>query len=238
MIDSLDQLPCVPAGASTRAERAASVEWLRDRFREAVLDLQCDVALEVGAFEASFAVWAVEHVAVIEAVAVEASPNVYDHFSPRLAVTAPSVEYVHAAVGECDGDVEFLVQSHHDGKRLIGFDSRLRRCREMESRAVRVPGVRLDTLYGRRRWFDRRVALWLDVEGQQRLVLEGGRSAIASTTVALVEVESRRFWRDQWLDVQVVEAFTAAGLVPVARDRQTAAQYNILFVREGEQYRA
>ena len=56
---------------------------------------------------------------------------------------------------------------------------------------------------------------------------------LADTLVLVIEVEERREWDGQeWLRADVIDFLGTHGLVPVARDRQSRFQFNIVFVRE------
>ena len=47
----------------------------------------------------------------------------------------------------------------------------------------------------------------------------------------MVEVEDRSFWKGQWLAGEVLSFLHGCGLVPVARDHQSAHQFNVVLVR-------
>lgn len=48
-----------------------------------------------------------------------------------------------------------------------------------------------------------------------------------------IEVEEKAVWQEQWLSLDVIEHFIAAGFQPMARDIEYENQFNILFVENG-----
>ena len=74
--------------------------------------------------------------------------------------------------------------------------------------------------------------MWIDVEGASAQVLRGATGILGAVAVVMIEVESDRRWEGQeWVDHDVVRFFASVGLIPVARDRQSRLQYNIVFAR-------
>ena len=101
---------------------------------------------------------------------------------------------------------------------------------ERATAEVTVEGVTLDQRLGSPDGVD--TAMWVDVEGASSSVLGGGPGLLADTQVLVIEVEERREWDGQpWLRAEVIDFLDMHGLVPVARDRQSRFQFNIVFVR-------
>ena len=95
---------------------------------------------------------------------------------------------------------------------------------------VDVEATTLDTFFARHPF--ERAALWVDVEGANDVVLQGGQTTIEKAAVVMIEVEDRAYWAGQrWLRPDVLSHLYDRGLVPVARDFQSRYQYNIVLVR-------
>ena len=201
-------------------------------FRQLCLRLEPAVVLEIGAHEARFSRWAASELPGARVLAFEANPHVHEKFAGKLAGTR--VEYLHAAVGPANGDVELHVPLEVAG-RSRELTSRMASL-EVHSRAsdevlVTVPGVRLDDHLQLAE--GERVVAWIDVEGANRSVLEAAPAVLARTDAIHIEVEWETTWEGQWLDSDVALRLRHHGLVPVARDIKRHHQYNVVFVRSG-----
>ena len=201
-------------------------------FRRLCLRLSPAVVLEIGAHEARFSRWAAEKLPAARVLAFEANPHVHARFADKLAGTR--VEYLHAAVGPVNGDVELNLPLEVAGKarkltsRMASLEVHTRASDQVQ---VTVPGIRLDD-HLRLAEGDRVVA-WIDVEGANRSVLEAAPAVLARTDAIHIEVEWETTWEGQWLDSDVALHLRRHGLVPVARDVKRHHQYNVVFVRAG-----
>ena len=69
-------------------------------------------------------------------------------------------------------------------------------------------------------------------EGASAVVLRGATRLLDEVDVLMIEVEEIPLWDGQeWTRSDVVEFLGGHGLVPVARDRQSRMQFNVVFVR-------
>lgn len=189
--------------------------------------------VEAGAKDAGASRRAATHGEVAEVVAFEANPYTHRRFVD--AVSADGVDYRHQALAEREEEMTFLVRLSEDGKPMAdGQGSLLVRPDHLPG-YERVPVVarRLDESLGNLS-STLTTALWVDVEGASAQVLRGASGVLDSVVAVMIEVESDRRWEGQeWIDHDVVRFFAEFGLAPVARDRQSRLQYNIVFARRG-----
>lgn len=151
-----------------------------------------DLFVDVGANIGAYSVLAAELGA--EVVALEPGPEALDHLRANVARNGYPVRVLAAAAGERPGRSAFTSDRDMGNRLVRGEDA---------GAGVTVPVVTIDSLVG-----DRRVAgLKVDVEGAERLVLEGARRALAERRIDLLQIE----WND------CSERFFGEGREPVAR---------------------
>lgn len=186
--------------------------------------------IEAGAKDASVSKKVVAIVPGCRAIAYEANTDNYNHYKGAAA----DVEYVYAAVSDSTGNTTFNIRTHIDGKKVRPGTSGRESLRirhhdgNAKYKTVTVPTVRLDDV-GKNY---KKNVVWIDVEGATDKVIKGGRSFLRKTSLALVELEDRAFWRGQWTAHKVMSELMWLGLIPVARDYQSLAQHNVMFVRD------
>ncbi len=221
---------------ATPDERAQSVDALAAFFFDVVEVADVKRFVEVGAKDAHASVRAAAIPAVATVIAFEANPYTYRRFAASLAEAG--VDYRHLAVGDRSGTETFLVRRRADGSPIPDGQGSLlvRPDHEPGYERVEVGLVSLDEHLAAPDGV--RTALWIDVEGASAGVLRGATALLEDVDVVMIEVEEQNVWEGQeWLRRDVVEAMAGAGLVPVARDRQSRHQFNLVFVRaalEGE----
>ncbi len=220
--------------APSPAERARTVDSLTELFFDLVAATRVQRFVEAGAKDAPASVRAATDAGVDRVIAFEANP--YTHRRFQRAVTAAGVDYRHMALSDKAGEVDFLVRLTDDGTPMAdGQGSMLVRPDHDPGYAeVRVEAVCLDDAVDTA---DPQppTSLWVDVEGASAPVLRGAPALLGSVQVAIIEVESDRRWTGQeWIDRDVIDFFVGVGLYPVARDRQSRLQYNIVFARSGD----
>lgn len=211
----------------TRQPLTRAIESLFDD----LLDLLAPrTIMEVGAFEAAFALRAKSRHPDADVVALEANPRVHEHFADRL--TDSGVDYRHLAAGAVAGEATIHIPEviantamPHVGRmgslHVVGL-------RDSRTVAVTVPMLPLDQIMPGAR---APITLWIDVEGAAAQVLDGAESTIAATDLLICELESRPVWKEQVLDRALRERLAAAGFTMVARDCQKWFQYNAIFAR-------
>ncbi|GAB1643557.1 FkbM family methyltransferase [Krasilnikovia sp. MM14-A1259] len=217
-----------------REDRVASNVALVELFFRIASLAGVDLFVEAGAKEASASQRATAELAAARVVAFEANPYNYVRYAPSNV--SAGIEYLGYALTDMPGPVTFNVLRDDAGNPLAnGRSSLLRRQREGDQQRgfeeVTVEGVTLDGFFADTS-FDR-AAIWVDVEGACRMVLNGARQLLARTSVVFIEVEEMNWWGEgHWLRESVVSFLYDLGLVPVARDFEYLHQYNIVFVRD------
>jgi len=189
-----------------------------------------ETIVEVGAFEAAFALRAKSRHPDADVVALEANPRVHAHFADRLKDSG--VDYRHLAAGTEARDATIHIPEviantamPHVGRmgslHVVGL-------RDSRTVAVIVPMLPLDEIIPGAR---APIALWIDVEGAAAEVMDGAAATLAATDLLICEVESSPVWQGQTLDRAVRERLAQAGFILAARDCQKWFQYNAVFAR-------
>ena len=159
-------------------------------------------------------------------MAFEASPVTHG----RFAGENETIEYLNLALSDKPGTVSLNIRVDEQGAlRSDGRASLLQRTSSVDVAPVRIPCTTLDSFFADHEF--QSASLWIDVEGATGQVVTGGKTVLNKASVLMVEVEDRSFWKGQWLVDQVLFFLHDCGLVPVARDHQSAHQFNVVLVR-------
>lgn len=219
---------------TNRADRLKSRDRLQDFFLGLQRLLQPQLTLEIGAHMATFSRRMARF--GIEAHAFEANPYNHEAFSVSIRKRSPQVVYNQMAVSDIDGDVTFPIRVSRGGKALnkvAANNSLLPRSDDgNEYENVTVPSVRLETYLAKPSLKGRSFSAWIDVEGALGKVTAGFGSVLRNCQSLIVEVEEARYWQDQMLVLDAMRYFAGQGLVPVARDFESAHQYNLVYLRK------
>jgi FkbM family methyltransferase len=213
------------------ATRARSVPVLVELFFDLVEALDARRFLEAGAKDGSASLRAAQSGRFQRVVAFEPNPYTFLRFAPGFQRSGVTYEQLALV----DGDprpVTFYVKRTSEGRpRADGQGSMLiPRDHPPGFEQVTVEGVTLDSYVGAPDGVG--TALWVDVEGATAEVLRGAAALLEDTSVVIAEVEVHPAWLGQeWLAADVIAFLRRHGLVPVARDRQSRLQFNIVFVR-------
>ena len=213
------------------ASRDAVTALLEQALRDVIDVVQPDLFVEIGAFEAAFALSMRRRFPQAGVIAFEANPRVAQRFGDKAR--AAGVDYRAAAVSDADGEVTFNIVDVVAGKDMP-HENRMGSLhdlglRDSRTSPVTVAAARLDTVL--REVPARQACLWIDVEGAASAVVRGAAATLARTAVIYCEVESRQVWKQQELATAVAQQLGEAGFVLVARDCQKWFQKNCLFLR-------
>ncbi|HEX8241605.1 MAG TPA: FkbM family methyltransferase [Allosphingosinicella sp.] len=214
-------------GHSLQLYRLAVARWLDDAFFALARALEVDFLFECGAFDARTSVRFVS-AGNRSAVAIEANPSTYE--AATIEARKSGVETVNLGLSDKQGTATFFIPQ---GAHVTSNASFLRKpgaaYEEME-----IPLKTLDDISGTYGLESQSVALWVDVEGLAKPVLEGGKSLLASPRCKLVkvEVETKGHWSGQALADQVDALMQECGLTPVLRDHEFDGQHNVIYVRD------
>lgn len=212
--------------------RARSARYLDEFFYRLVTLADPARFVEIGAYkaEASRRIRA-EHPRC-RVVAFEANPHNHARYVREIDFAALGIEYLHLAVADAPGELTFHLRREVSGERLqevTGNSSLLRRTDDATSyEDLPVPATALDVFFPESEGIA--TCAWIDAEGASGAVLAGGVQFIGSCKVVKIEVEEKPVWRGQWLSIDVIEHFLAAGFQPMARDIEYENQFNIVLV--------
>ena len=218
-------------GATGRGNNAPFVELYLNICEQ----IRPQVSVEIGAREAAFSVKLKSRSPQTQCYAFEANPYVFEQFRN----SAKDVTYLNEAIGAETGTRPFFIPI---ALPRPGHALTLLRTNPVSSLKLRaVEGVdyeevscKCDTLDA---WHERlgwpASVLWIDVEGAVADVIGGATRCLSECVRCIfVELEKKATWKDQWLAPDVTAAMTRFGFRPVARDFETAWQYNQIFVRD------
>jgi FkbM family methyltransferase len=214
-----------------RADSAAHLDVL---FHRLIDLLEPALFVEAGAYRADASRRVKTDHPETRVVAFEA--NTYNHraVSAEYDMNALGVEYLNLAVTEESGEVTFHLRTSVHGEPMrpvTGNSSLLRRIdQETAYETLTVPAVSLDGFFSDEIQAAQRSALWIDVEGASGPLLQGAAGFLAGCDLVMIEVEERPLWENQWLSIDVLTHFVAAGFQPVARDIEYENQFNLVLV--------
>ena len=199
-------------------------EELTSTFIRMQKDLVPDVSIEVGAHAAEFS--NAMAMAGVRAYAFEASPFVYEKFKDEIH---PGVKYINKAVSYQDDVVMFQIDKRFDPSET-GHNTIMKRAEDLDYEYVKVESVALDDFAG----IAKNVALWIDCEGANREVLEGARKILKEVSSIHIEVETKAFWKNQWLLEDVENYLAGYGFKEFARANVDiyGHQVNIIYVKD------
>ncbi|RVH21425.1 FkbM family methyltransferase [Sinorhizobium meliloti] len=212
-------------------QRKGSNKALVELFFGLVRITQPELFIEAGAKMGDTSIRARGVLPEARIVAFEASPENYELYSKTQPHAENRVEYVHYALSDREGTIDFNIVVSSKGEaapKNSGANSILPRSdKSTEYKTVAVPTKRVDDFFPG----IKSCAMWVDVEGASKQVLSGSAETLSKCKVAIVEVEDYQKWAGQWRAANVIETMMNAGLVPVARDFEFKGQYNIVFLR-------
>ncbi|SDP53402.1 methyltransferase, FkbM family [Pedococcus dokdonensis] len=216
---------------TSAADRLQSTYDLQRLFLQIVRIFEPDLFIEAGAKDAGISRRARTFLPQARVVAFEANPFTHRRFGAMHDNAAVGVEYLHLALSETAGTVQFNLLAEADGTPAADGNGSLLRHEAPPNGfvEVNVEAVTLDGFFGDS---FTQCALWIDVEGASKQVLSGAESVLDRASVLIIELEDRAFWGQEWLRPEIYSYLYDRGLVPVARDFQARYLYNVVFVRE------
>lgn len=225
---------CVTRCSNRTALRERTADLLASAFIELATNLAPDLAVEIGAHEASFSARLKARVPGVHALAFEANPYVYEHFAPILRESATGVDYRFAAICDRDGVVELripvrlkrgdLLERSNPVSSIHYYDGWF-----AEYETVTVPAFRVDTAVGT--LAAARAVTWIDAEGAQKEILDGGPVFFGHAAAVYIELESDPQYRGQLPCEAFTERLMGDSLVPVMRDNVARGQFNEVYIR-------
>ena len=179
------------------------------------------MAIEVGAYDGDFS----RAIASknIPAFAFEGSPYVYQRFKDHMG----SVFYINKAITDYYGYVTFNIE-HLNQAASVGHNG-IKIGRWGTESFIDVPCTSLDLYF--KDTDNQKIALWIDCEGANKEVLEGGKEILSKTDSILIEVEHKQLWNDIWIRQDVIDYLTKHGFTLYKEYPAYHDQTNCLFIK-------
>jgi FkbM family methyltransferase len=192
---------------------------------------------EIGAYEAGTSIRIAKQLSQTVCVAFEADQDVYSHFlSVHAPASPPNFRYLHRAICDYDGVMNFQKQTAIDGQEadiLAKNNSAKQKDIQATYRSIETKCQRIDTFVAELSERPTSCILRLDVEGICYEALMGAGDVLDTCVAVYAEVEDFVIWRDQKTAFAVHELLYRRGFVPVSRDVETVGQYNVLWLKQG-----
>ncbi|MGA4555511.1 FkbM family methyltransferase [Methylorubrum aminovorans] len=206
-------------------------------FAQLCAALKPDLICEVGAFDGRDTQIFADRNPGTPIVSFEANPeNFFEHsLSQRMLQTQASVQ--HIAISNRDGMTEIIVpgpppdSSDLQKHERRGMGSMLHRPDLPDSRSFPVCVRRLDTFFATMPRTTR-FALWVDVEGNTKSVLEGATGILDRIVLVKLELETIEYWKDQAVDVEILSMMEGYGFKVICTSDPSVKQYDAIFVRQ------
>lgn len=198
-----------------------------------------DIFFEIGAFSATTSLALKEALPDTQCFAFEANVYNYDFFRQQYNYEEAGVNYINAAISQRTGKEKFYVQkaiNEIEVEKVRANNSLLQRQQKnVEYEELEVDAYTIDSFIQSKGVSidNKRISLWIDTEGAAFEVLRGMKAVLENVHSIFIEVEEKRYWKDQALAQQIIRYLLRAGFIPVARDFEAPFQYNILFIRAG-----
>jgi FkbM family methyltransferase len=209
-----------------QTKRKKSNEALIKLFYGLVRETEPRLFIEAGALSAFASQEIRKYLPKARIVAFEASPENYATFSASEPFKQKRIDYRHCAVSDRTGTIDLQVRD--DGFKNFEANSVMVRTEDQYPvKTVTVPSTTLDDAFPN----CPSCALWIDVEGASQQLIAGAQNVLRKANVVMIEVEVKPYWKGQWMATDVSIAMMKLGLVPVARDFEMPAQYNMVFLR-------
>lgn len=202
-------------------------EELEKSFLSLQSRLKPEYIIEVGAKEADFSLRAKKLLPNSKVYAFEANPYVYSNYSKKCK--RRGVNYLPLGVSNINGKKEFQINLMKE--KSDGSHSFLKPLNSEENEIISIDCITLDEFFIPNLCEKDNIALWIDAEGYSGQILEGATKLLSHVQSLYIEVEHRRFWRDQSLSTDVLGLLEARDFIMVGRDLEYfPVQENYLFI--------
>jgi FkbM family methyltransferase len=151
--------------------------------------------LDVGAHQGSFTDLAIPYFAPERIWLVEADPE-YGAVLKQKYSTQPEVTVIPCAISNLSGHVKLRINSHRDSSSILPMESISQKTfglKMSETGTVDVPAWTLDELFEREK-ISHVDLMKVDIQGAERLMIEGGESALAKVDLLYIELSFERFY--------------------------------------------
>ena len=191
-------------------------------------------SFELGAFSAEFSRRIKKTYPEVVSYAFEANPHNYDFFLNKGGLE--DLHYINKALSNVNDKITFNIQKSINQRILnpvAGNNSILEKVHaSIKYDKIEVDAITLDSFVNLNGLSDKTNVLWIDVEGAADKVLNGCIETLKNTDLIFIEVETFKFWKDQWLQEDVYNFLNNAGFSLIARDSEYVNQYNQIYIKK------
>lgn len=215
---------CFPQ-LSERWFQTRSAEICDDFFYSCIRKLNIREFVECGAYDAS----ACKEVSKlgIDALAIEANPFAFEKLT-----LASNGQYKSLNIGlsDCESKLTFYIPKNNKLAGYASFSKKLN-C-EYEKKTILAKT--LDSVLQSEKYGDKLGALWIDVEGYQKQVLQGAQNYLKNQNLILIkiEVENKSYYNEQILSEDINLLLTENGFSPIFCDFEYGQQFNVIYLRQ------
>jgi FkbM family methyltransferase len=208
-----------------------SARILEELFYEICKKIEIAQFVECGAHDAFASRKIVSKFPGINAVAFEANPHVFENYLEL--VTSGNVNYINKAVSNRVGNIHLILKSKDT--KSWSSEGYLELDHESDSNLERIE-VSTTTLDSEleKDLGEIATALWIDVEGSNRVLIDGAKVLLKSglVKVILIETQVDLVWKEDFSAESLCEELSLYGFKPIARDCPQHWGCNILFIQE------
>lgn len=226
-----------------------SASVLVDLFAAAIIDLGISELFEIGSFDGESARKILSLCPDVKIFSAEANPEIHKTF---LSLNNDSRhKYVNICIGDSNGDatprIPTKLSQICDGREVLkrnqeeppttGKSSLLYRNESASYKEIVVPQLTLDSFFNTYHSVStsdpRNIALWIDVEGAQSIVLSESIRTLEKSLIVFIEIEGYPFWENGISHSKLLKMFAESGFIPVARDYEYGNyQFNVILLHK------
>lgn len=151
--------------------------------------------LDLGAHQGSFTDLAIPYFAPDRLWLVEADPEYSAALQQKYAAN-PAVTVVPCAISNLSGHVKLRINSHRDSSSILPMEAISQKTfgiKMAETGTVEVPAWTLDELFEREQ-IAHVDLMKVDIQGAERLMIEGGEAALTRVALLYIELSFERFY--------------------------------------------
>ena len=162
------------------------------------------------------------------AIAIEANPSTYK--SKTLKAKSAGVEVLNIGLGASKGELKFYVPKNDSRAGSATFQPKSNE--DYITKTVKVETI--DNIFKQRNLNDSLIALWIDVEGFSREVLQGAKELLENRKCLMIkiEVETYPYFKGQALCTEINDYLMSFGFSPILVDDEYKQQFNVIFVKK------
>lgn len=150
---------------------------------------ECRRVMDVGAHQGEFTLAALNYYRPERVWLVEADQELASGLQQKFS-GQPACKVIHAAIADTSGSVTFRINRHRASSSLLPISKRSTQIFQkdlQETDAVTVPALALDDLFAQEK-IDRLDLLKVDIQGAERLLIQGGQRALQQVACIYIEV--------------------------------------------------